>query len=261
MKTANAAASGFSVEKERLSLFYDAMKKVIYDDEKQGGIGTLGEKNLHAVLKLFFEPDKSFHELKAGRFCADIARDGHIIEIQTRSFDRLRKKIPYYLDEGYVVTVVYPVAAVKWICWIDAEKGEITDKRKSPRKGSVYDIVPELYKIKSILKSSDLEFDILLLEVQDYRNLDGYGNDRKKRSTRYERIPLSLLGEVCTGASDNFSALVPDGLPDVFTSRDFADAAGIARSAASLTLSILTEVSAVERVGKEKNSYIYRVRK
>lgn len=75
----------------------------------QSGVGTLSEKYLHALLKNFFEPDKSCHEVKVGRFTADILHsDNSITEIQTRSLNKLREKLEYYLLEGHKVRVVYP---------------------------------------------------------------------------------------------------------------------------------------------------------
>ena len=57
----------------------------------QNGIGTLGEKTLHAALKAYYEPDAESHEIKIGRYIADIVGENGIIEIQTQSFDKLRK--------------------------------------------------------------------------------------------------------------------------------------------------------------------------
>lgn len=225
----------------------------------EGVIGELGEKTLHATLKLFFEPNEDYHEIKIGAYYADIARDGQIIEVQTRSFDRLRKKIDCFLEAGYLVKIVYPVPAVKWISWIDREQGEVGKRRKSPRRGTVYDIVPELYKIRQWLSQENLEFHILLLEVTDYRNLDGYGKDKKTRSTRFERIPMTLLGECETGMFERFSSFVPDDLRENFRSGDFAAAAGISKGLAQKTLLILTDVHAVERVDRDKKGYIYKV--
>lgn len=78
----------------------------------QNGIGTLGEKTLHAALKAYYEPDAESHEIKIGRYIADIVGENGIIEIQTRSFDKLRKKLEAFLSVAHV-SVVYPVAAVK----------------------------------------------------------------------------------------------------------------------------------------------------
>ncbi|MGM9680589.1 MAG: hypothetical protein ACI3XR_03695 [Eubacteriales bacterium] len=245
-----------SEEKRR---FLDALSAVQGEPSCSGGIGTLGEKTLHAVCKLYMEPDPRYHEIKTGNFVADVAKDGAIVEIQTRSFDRLRGKLDYFLSEGYVVTVVYPVPAVKWLSWMDPKEGTVTDRRKSPRKGRVYDIIPELYKVKPLIAHPNLDFTVLLLEVQEYRMLDGWSKDRKKGSTRYERIPISLMDRVTFGYSDRFSALIPSGLPEPFQVREFSKAAGISTSRGSTLLSVLHSAGVLERVGKSGRMYLYRL--
>ena len=64
---------------------------------EQQGIGTLGEKTLHGLLKAYFQPDPACQEVAVGSFVADTVRDDGIIEIQTRSLYRLRTKLQYYL--------------------------------------------------------------------------------------------------------------------------------------------------------------------
>ena len=59
-------------------------------DDDSGGIGTLGEKQMHAAIKRFICPEPEFHEVKldtanAGdkkrrKFVADILKDGNVIE-------------------------------------------------------------------------------------------------------------------------------------------------------------------------------------
>jgi hypothetical protein len=129
-----------------------AREKIIGIDRQRIGIGTLSEKTLHAILKNTYEPDEDKQEIPIGRFYADIYADGEIIEIQTAQFNRMREKLEAFLPE-YPVTIVYPIAKEKWLCWIDEDTGEIQEKRKSPRKGNPYTGFPELYKIKSLENS------------------------------------------------------------------------------------------------------------
>lgn len=114
--------------------FEDACSLIIGKEQNKTGIGTLGEKTLHVVLKYTFEPDATKHEIKIESYCADIKNDKGIIEIQTRSFNALRKKLAFFL-ENQVVTIVYPIPKRKWIIWIDDKTGKTTDKRKSPKVG------------------------------------------------------------------------------------------------------------------------------
>ena len=72
---------------DALLRFEAARNKIVGTDREKKGIGTLGEKTLHAVLKHYFEPDSSFHEIRCGTFFADIFNAEGITEIQTRSFN------------------------------------------------------------------------------------------------------------------------------------------------------------------------------
>ncbi len=238
--------------------FLAAVNRVISGDPAAGGIGTLGEKTLHAVCKLYMEPDPAYHEIKTGDYVADIARDGLITEIQTRSFSRLRDKLRFYLDSGYVVNVVCPIPAIKWVCWLDPQAGTVSERHKSPKKGTVYSRIRELYTLRQIAGHPNLDFTLLLMEVQDYRSLAAKGRDRKRGSKRYERIPISLIDRITTGSADGFSALIPANLPETFTAKDFAGISGANESQASMTLAFLTHTGQMERIGKSGRAYLYR---
>lgn len=45
----------------------------------------------------------------------------------------MRRKLDAFL-KIYPVTIVYPIPHVKWLSWIDEESGEMSPKRKSPKK-------------------------------------------------------------------------------------------------------------------------------
>ena len=224
--------------------------------DASGGIGTLGEKTLHAVLKRYCQPDESRHEVKIGRSVADICDENGITEIQTRSFDRLRPRLERFLPLGRV-TVVYPVARHKSLLWLDPVSGSVTKTRKSPKMGEPWDVLPELYKISVYLQHPNLLLQIVLLDVDEYRLLDGWSDDRKKGSTRYERIPNDWLGEVRIGAPEDWEQLLPPGLPEEFDSAQFARCCKRTRHFAQTALRVLNDVGAVHRVGKKGNSYLY----
>jgi hypothetical protein len=222
-----------------------------------GGIGTLSEKTMHAVLKYYLEPDVSRHEIRVGTNVVDILEDDRIIEIQTRNFFGLKKKFDALLAE-YPITVVYPVAHVKWLCWINPESGEVTKRRKSPKTGSACDCFLELRWILPYLKSEHLRFKILLIDLVEYRYLDGWSQDKKSGSTRCERVPESLYDEISIEESEDYQKLMPENLPEPFTSAEFSKAAHISIFAARTGLRILSAVGAVEKCGKQKNAALYR---
>ena len=236
--------------------FEEAKRKIIGTDRQRLGIGTLSEKTVHAILKNYYEPDEDRQEIPIGNYVADIFAGGEIIEIQTRQFDKLRGKLSAFLPL-YPVTIVYPIPREKWIIWINEETGELSGKRKSPLKGSPYTVFPELYKIKSFLKDPHLRFKLVLLDMEEYKLLNGRGKNRKIRASRYDRIPTELVQELETERPEDFLQFVPPELEGPFTTKDFAKAARISQPLAQVTLNILYHMEAVARVGKKGNLYLY----
>ena len=117
-----------------------------------GGIGTLGEKTLHAVLKYYIEPDPYFHEVSVGGKVADVYNEDGITEIQTRSLERLIKKLPPLLERANV-RVVFPLPYRKWLAWVDPSTGEVSRRRRSPKTGRLYDSLYELAKLKKFMEN------------------------------------------------------------------------------------------------------------
>ena len=239
--------------------FEQAKKKVIGTDRQRLGIGTLSEKTVHAVLKNYYEPDEDKQEIPIENFVADIYSQGEIIEIQTRQFNKMRDKLKCFLSL-YPVTIVYPIPREKWLIWIDEESGEASPKRKSPAKGNPYLAFIELYRIKMFLKDPNLRLKIVLLDMEEYRLLNGWSRDKKKGSTRFDRIPTRIVEEVCIDCPQDYMQFVPYGLAEPFTFREFAKAAHIRNALAQSALPILTDAGAVERVGKKGNAWLYRVK-
>ena len=238
--------------------FEQAKQKIIGIDRQRLGIGTLSEKTVHAILKNYYEPDEDRQEIPIENYVADIYSDGEIIEIQTRQFNKLRDKLQTFLSL-YPVTVVYPIPREKWLIWVDEESGELSKKRKSPAKGNPYVAFIELYKIKMFLKDPNLRLRFVLIDMEEYRLLNGWSKDKKKGSTRYDRIPTQLVEEVEINCPEDYMQFVPYELEDDFTTKDFAKAAHIPVSLAQTVLNILFFVGTVERVGTQGRAYLYRV--
>lgn len=224
-----------------------------------GGIGTLRERTLHAVLKYYFEPDSENHEIRVGGYVADIVGADGIIEIQTRGLNLLRPKLAAFLECARV-TVVYPVAAVKWLCWIDPDTGAAVSRRKSPRRGIPQDAFAELYKIRPFLKHPNLTVCLVLLALEEYRRPGGNSRDKRRGSVRQERLPVALLDQLMLDTPDSYAQLIPHRLPAPFTSADYAAAVSRSRPYASQALQILTDVGAVRRVGRQAGGYLYQTR-
>lgn len=237
-------------------LFYRACHYLPSQDLTSRGVGTLNEKTIHAVLKNYYSPDTLYHEIKVGNYVADILIGHQILEIQTRNFNTMRKKLDAFLP-NYDVTIVYPIAYIKWLCWINDETGEVSSKRKSPKKGTIYSIIPELYRLKNYLTHPNLHFILTFLNVEEYRLLNGWSHDKKRGSSRHDGIPTELIGEIHLHTLADYEQFLPCDLPSVFTTKDYQKHAKVSQRIAGTALNILYHLGLVVRTGKKGNAFLY----
>lgn len=224
--------------------------------EQRAGIGTLKERSLHAVLKYWFSPDEACHERKVGRYVADVFDGERVVEIQTGSAYRLQPKLEAFLP-AYPVTVVLPLVRRKTLTWIDPQTGEASRPRRSPKVGRPGDALPELYPLLAWLDHPHLTIALVMLDVEEYRLQDGWGNGGKRGSHRAERVPESLGETVVLHGSADLKQLLPEGLPTPFTRADFSRLARLRGRKLSSAISVLLKSGVVLRMGKEKNAYLY----
>ncbi len=236
-------------------LFEEAKCRVLLKQHDAHGFGTLKEKTVHATMKLYYGPDEDTHEIPVEGFIADIYDNGNIIEIQNGNFYKMHDKLDAFLPK-YDVTVVLPLYFHKWNIWVDPQDGSLSKKNRCPC-GSVYDAFPELYMIKKYLTDSHLHFIFPLLDIEEYRMLNGWSRDRKHGSDRYDRIPVAFDSEYRVDEIRDYMQFIPYELESSFTSADFAAAAHIHRSLADVTLNILYHTGNVVRTGKRGNYWVY----
>lgn len=235
----------------------DFFEAEIKKSEMLHKIGTLKEKTLHSMLKYYIEPDESKQEIKLGRYYVDILNENGVIEVQTQNFNLLRKKLTALLPE-HKVTIVYPITYEKWLYWINEETGEVSKKRKSPKKGTFYYSLFELYKIKQYLTEENLSLRLMLINMDEYRLLNGWSEDKKRGSSRHDRIPSKVVDECWIQKQEDYKKLIPDTLVEPFTTKDYAVETKLSPKVAQIGLNVLFYVGAVERVGKKGSAYLYQ---
>lgn len=236
--------------------FETAYKTVTSLEDRRGGIGTLGEKAVHAVLKYYYEPNEALHEVKCGDFVADVLSYGHIFEIQSRGFEKLIPKLAHFLEQ-YEVTVVFPISVRKEIVWVDPETGECRKPRVSNKHGNALDLFPELYRIRSFLTHPRLHIRVMLMNVTEYRLTDGQGKDRKQHASKIKRIPEEFLREIAIDCREDYLGFLPKTLPQTFTVDTLSRESGANLRSAGAALRILRELRLIDRIGKEKRKYLY----
>lgn len=241
-------------DNSKLSL---ALKKALEDREKDK-IGLLQEHTLHRVLKFYLSMDEIFHEIKIDRMYADVVLDNHIYEIQTKSFNLMRKKLEVFLQD-HDVTIVYPMALNKTI-YLTNEFGELISVKKSPKHANPLEIFWELYKIKNFLLNKNLHFKILMLDIDEYRIEKEKTWKSRKGFERNNQVPKMINHIYDINSSNDFKdMLLKYNLKEVFTSKDFSKSTHLTIKKATTALNVLTHLNVVERIGKERNSYLYKI--
>ncbi|MBQ3015135.1 MAG: hypothetical protein IJD75_08385, partial [Clostridia bacterium] len=194
------------------------------------GIGTLGEKRMHAIIKRYLSEDHIYHEvgvLDTG-YVSDVRIGNDVYEVQTGAFYPMKKKIAHYIENtDCTVTVVHPISVTRWVTWVDAKTGEATPRKKSPKRERAIHLLPELYCLLPYLGNERLRFRLLMVEEEDFRTLSGRKDNRKRGARLYERMPLALLGEIEFSSPDDFSVFLPNDLPSPFTVKDFSQKTGL----------------------------------
>ncbi len=225
-------------------------------DKFKKSIGTVNERSLHLCLKNYIEPNKKYQEVKYKKYVADILRDGEIIEIETRSFSNLRKKMPLFLKE-HTVTVVYPIAEVKWIVCMDSKNGEPANKRRSPKKGRPFDVCYELYKLKPFLLNENFRLKLFMIEETDYKLKIGESRGKKSRSRREERILEKINKIIEIKTSKEYIKLAGEIPSGKFTLEEYSKCNKLKKRYAWYVLNLLQYAGIITRAGKKGKAFLY----
>ena len=218
------------------------------------GIGLYREKLLHATLKRYYQADTALHEVPLAGMVADLVANGVVYEIQTGGFTPLKEKIGRYLEAEQPVRVVCPLVREKWIVSLSAATGEAGAPRKSPRKGSFFDVLKELHCFLPYRDHPLFSVELLMLDVQEYRV-----EDRKKRCgyRRLERYPLRIGERLLLASGADWVRLLPPSLPTQFTAAAFRQATRLTPKWTARALWCLEEAEVVCRAGKRGRAILY----
>ena len=255
----NRTPGAASIDKEA---FRAACEKAASRSRTGDSIGTLGEKSLHAVLKWYYEPDGSRHEIPVGSYVADIVGEHGVIEIQTRGVAHLRPKLTELL-EAVPVTVVHPVILRKRIVSLDGDTGEVASVRFSPKHGSLYTAMRELYALKPLLPQQRLTVRLPLLEADEIRSFGVHTRRRKKQRARQgeyvsDILPTDIVDEIILAQPSDYDIFLPAHLSGPFGAAELAQAAVTDLPTARRVLNLLTFLGLTEAVGKDGRRILYR---
>ena len=221
-------------------------------------IGTLREKPLHASLKQWYARTGDRIEVPVEGFVIDLVRGDLLIEVQTRGFSSMKRKLTTLLELGHRVRIVHPIPLDRWIVKVNADGGVLT-RRRSPKHGHPTDVFAELVSFPDLLTHPHLEIDVILTNKEEYRSHSPDGSWRRKGWTVDERRLIDVVDTLLIGDTDELAALLPAELPEQFTTADLATELGRPRRAAQQMAYCLRIVGVLVVVGKSGNAVEYRV--
>ena len=213
-------------------------------------IGTLNEGSLHAALKADYALPGDEFEVPLDGFVIDIRRPDLLIEIQTGSFAAMGNKLDRLLGEHRML-LVYPIAVETYL-----EKPE-AKPRKSPTRGSIYDLFEELVSIPTLLDHPNLSLEVALVSVSKVQVPDASVRRGRGGFRTTDRVLREIIERRRFDQSVDLLELVPDDLPATFTTADLARHAGVDRDVAQRMAYCLRPLGLFHERGRTKAGIEY----
>ena len=220
------------------------------------GINLLNEKQLHAALKAWYVRPGDQVEVAVDSYIIDIMRGDLLIEIQTRSFSALKRKVTELVKQ-HPVRLAYPIAMEKWIVRMPEKGDRILGRRRSPRRGIPADVFEEMVSFPELISNSNFSIELLLIQEEEVRRQDRRRGWRRKGWTIDERRLLKVLDRLVLETPADVAALIPEDLVTPFTTSDLALAVGRPRRLAQRMAYCLRAMGCITPAGKQGNAILY----
>lgn len=218
------------------------------------GINTYSEKSLHSALKAWIaQPGDRFEVEVEGRV-VDVVRGDLLIEIQTRNFAAIRRKLAD-LMQHHRVHLIHPIAQDHWI--VKQAGDDIVSRRRSPRHGTLFHLFNELIRIPHFIHHPHFSLEVLLVHDEELQQNDGNGSWRRKGWSIADRRLLGVVEQRVFACAADYAALLPDTLPDGFTTRDLAGTIRQPLPIAQKMAYCLRQTDLLQITGKQGNALVY----
>lgn len=223
---------------------------------EEAGINISNESSLHDSIKRWYVKQGDRVEAKVNGYIIDIKRDGLLIEIQTKNFYAISKKIRKLL-ESFQVKLVYPVSRTKYISKIHAETRQVINRRKSPKSRTDLHIFQELLRAPDLINHPNFSIQILFIEEEEVRCDDGKGSWRRKGISIVDRRLIEVLESKDFCCKEDFLDLLSDSLIESFTNKELSEVMKVSTSVAQKITYTLKKMGAIIEVGKKGNALVY----
>jgi hypothetical protein len=225
-----------------------------HDPETQG-INLRSEQSLHIALKDWYAKEGDRLEAEIDGFVIDIVRDDLLIEIQTKNFSALKRKLTKLL-ESHRVHLVHPIAKIRHIVKTNTDGKELS-RRKSPKHGKITHVFTELVYIHHLMMHPNFSLEVLLVRDEEIRCNDGKGSWRRKGWSIKDRCLVEVVESAVFASAEDMCRLLPDDLPNEFTTADLAKGLKQPRAIAQKMAYCLSRMGVIEPIGKRRNAIVY----
>jgi len=226
-------------------------------DDIRDGIGTLKEKSLHAEIIAHLAQPGDQLEALINRYRIDILRGEQIIEVQTRSLGKMKKKVTELADD-YQISIIYPIHQIKHIHRI-TEKGQTISCRRSPKKGKLIEVFKELVNAPNLIHHPNVSLTVMLIEGEEFWLDDGKGSWHRKKWSIVERKLLAILNQHVFSQPTDLLDLLPRSLPPQFTNKQLAESLRISPRLAGKITYTLRKADLILVPGKQGRANLFEI--
>ena len=217
----------------------------------------MNEYSLHSAIKNWYSLPGDKFEVRVDEFIVDIVRETLLIEIQTKNFSAIKKKLKKLLEK-YEVRLVYPIPQQKWIVHV-TKSGEIFRRRKSPKKGRLFNLFDELIRTPTLIREENFSLEVLMIEEEEVRCNDGKGSWRRRGVSINDRRLINVYDKTLFKNEKDFLRFLPSDLSEPFTNRKLARRSGVSINLARKVTYCLRKMGAITTVGKKGKELIFEV--
>lgn len=220
------------------------------------------ETSLHRQLKLIYAGQQARTEVVLDSYRIDAVSRGRLIEIQHGSLAAIRDKIRH-LCENHRVLVVKPIVREKLLVKLAATDGPEIHRRKSPKRGQLVDVFDELVYFTRAFPHPRLSLEVVLVDIEELR-YPGHGRRRRWRVNDHvvaDQRLVAIGDNIRLRSAADLLKLLPGRMPGEFHTGQLAEHCGVRRHIAQRIAYCLREMKAIEQIGKQGNSLMYRLAK
>lgn len=219
-------------------------------------IGTLNEKPLHKALKEWYGEPTDHFEVEVDGYIVDIKRGELLIEIQSKNVYKLKRKISE-LTQHYQLRLLLPIPKEKWIVRLDESGTNQISRRKSPKRCSFLDLFSELVSIPELIKNENFSMEVVLIQEEEIRQHEDGRAWRRRGWVTQERRLLDVLDHRTFITREDLAALLPNNVPDPFTTADLVENLSITRRLAGQMTYCLRRAEVTDLVGRRGRFKLY----